>query len=260
MTIVMRCVRGCPLPGQHLPGCADCYCQCHDGDVWGCGWGCQARHEDCTGCKTAPADYGLLCYRCHGLLCDLLGARESPEGPHGFAWIYDWLSENLDPITRPGGDTIRGGGDEAPVPIRLEVLDCQFLITETLRGWMEAAIESVPHACLSGPETMSAGSVTRWMLAHLTILETGSFAADLVSELDEMAGEAHRCAPWRPAPRILSGVVCPWCHVPALRIPGGEVDVRCGHCGACIDRQQYQMWARYLAEQCKPEARKRAAT
>lgn len=174
-----------------------------------------------------------------------MGDREQSEGPHGFGWIYDWLSQNLDPVTNPRRDG-RGSGVDAPVPIRLEVIDVQFMIAETLQGWMEATIEYVPHAQLHGPKVLSAGSITRWLLTHVATVEGADFAGDVVDELDELCGEAHRCAPWRPQNQVLSGVPCPWCHAPALRIRGGEIDVTCGHCGAWIDHKRYAMWAGYL--------------
>lgn len=259
----MRCVRGCPLPGHHIAGCCGCFCPCHEAaETRACevGGGCWNRHDTCTGCAATPAVYGFLCYRCDRLLRDLLGDRESAEGPHGFAWIYEHLGDHLDPIVRGFSGSNRGGGDQAPVPIRLEILDLQFTISELLKLWMDAVIESVPHARLTGPKILTAGAIARWLLAHVTTLEASDFIADMVSELDELAGEAHRCAPWRAGAKVLSGVPCPWCHVTALRIPGGEIDVRCGHCGAWIDHKRYTMWAQYLHDSLPRAAWKRAST
>lgn len=259
----MRCARGCLRPGYHVPGCGGCECACHNNprrrvpcDVGG--GHCNDMHEGCTGCDTAPAEYGLLCARCSRILRDLLGAREAPDGPHGFPWIYDWLGENLDPSTRPKGSDGRGGRHGPPDPIRIEVLDVQALIGESLRGWMEAVIRSVPHARLTGPKQLSVASISSWLLAQIAVVEAAPFVDDVVTTLDEIGGEAHRCAPWRPANHILHGVPCPWCLTHALRIRGGEIDVTCGHCGAWIPHARYRMWETYLADSVSQDARKRA--
>jgi hypothetical protein len=213
------CIRGCLRARNHVTDCPD--------------------REHCRGCLPRSADYGDLCWPCHRRLELMLA---------DFPTVADWLNVHL-----PRGSSRRPKADyqkpkkaeAAPIPIDLDVLDVGETIYASIRGWVDALVDSTS---LTGPADDHLQVLCAYLRTHLTAVECAPFIAPMWDELAWLTSDAHALAPWRPEVRRLDGIPCPECHIAALVIFGGDTDATCTECRHIIPESIYPLWTKVAAE------------
>ena len=215
------CVRGCGIYRQHLDDCDD---------------------DRCRGCLPRRAEHGHLCYPCHRrfelMLTDAAG-------------VWRWLTGNMvagESAARAKDDAAArtGGGDGAPTPVKLEVLDLRDLLAGQLACWADDWAEV--HHVTAPRHSIEADA--EFLLRWLPGLERLDWINDWWQELAETMSQAHALAPWRPAMRRVPGVPCPGCAETNLVIFGGESDITCLSCKIIMTEERFGLWETVLrAEQ-----------
>lgn len=220
MTETKPCVRGCSLYRRHLADCAD--------------------PDACRGCLPRRAEHGHLCWPCHRRLELML--TDAPV-------VYRWLTGNMaagEGAARAKEDhDRRGGGDGAPTPVKLDVLDLRELLGARLALWADDWAE---HHSVTAPRH-GVEADAEFLLRWLPGIERLEWVGDWWEELAETMSDAHALAPWRPTMRRVPGVPCPECQETNLGIFGGESDVTCLSCRTLIRAEHFALWERIITDE-----------
>ena len=258
------CVRGCVRNG-HEPPCS-------------CSLDCPPHTDHCPGCQPAEAEHGHLCRWCHRALTDRLGGREQPDGPHGLAWIWDYLQPLRDPrLTYVGGDVRTSNG--WPVPIAVPVIDLSNDIRDTLASWVADTRERTGMAGPAdvrvftdrrpiGADRMIVRRCAEWLLRNVAVLEGAELTwtvgegddavthtewpvVNAYDELGSLTSRAHALAPWRPRPTLIEGIPCR-CMATALHHYGDGV--LCLACRRGYTLEEYATLTKVLARRFGQDA------
>ena len=227
---MIGCANGCTVARRHLTGCAD--------------------PGECPGCQPRPALAGVVCIGCRAELGRLLA--DAP-------LIYAWLAEHVGRGgSRPPDAMPHAGQVDPPAVIRAEVVDLMNDYRDTLGRYAQ----DMAHRLRAHPvvivrrdvntDTALVAASARWLRNNCPRMseldaaggEGGEFppAVALLAALLDLARTAHRVAPWRPILRRCVGVPCPECHMAALVVHGGEMDVSCQECGLTMTPEVYAVW------------------
>lgn len=225
---ITYCVRGCT--DGHLSDCTE---------------------PDCRGCQPRLAELGLLCRPCHNHLVSLAGPtvpiEDAETGAESVATITAWLATNL-------GQHLRGRSDnggarvesmDRTVDVAVAMSDLQIKLCE----WA-ASFAGRDRLDDTDPDNV-AQQLRRWLWG----LARWEPVGEMIDDLREAIDQAHAVAPWRPRDRRCIGVACPTCRHKTLRIPAGEIDVRCDTCGAVHGRETYDRLTALMAWEAHVEQR-----
>lgn len=216
------CIRGCALRRRHLTDC--------DGTT----------DDTCRGCLPRRAEYGRLCWPCHRRFELMLH-----DAPIAYRWLTGSMSKTSGGID-PNG-RVTGGGDEAPAPLNVDILDVRDLLADRLACWVDDLAED---RNLTGPDTHTVAADAKWLRMWLTTVERLEWVDDWFDELAETLVSAHALAPWRPhGPKRVSGIPCPECAEVNLMIYAGESDVTCRSCGMIILEKHFALWEQIIADE-----------
>ncbi|MFI6909732.1 hypothetical protein ACIBKY_51315 [Nonomuraea sp. NPDC050394] len=151
--------------------------------------------------------------------------------------LQRWLGHHLAPGAGAGPKV--SGSRDAPVPVRIDVIDHQARIGDVLKSWVWLIAE---HRGLTYPAVTTVDEVAPWLERHVDWATTRPWIDDMCAELDELRRVAHRLAPWRVHVVELDGP-CPSCDLRALIRTSGETyiecDVRVGGCSALWTDDEY---------------------
>ncbi|MEU4511703.1 hypothetical protein AB0G05_19605 [Nonomuraea wenchangensis] len=148
-----------------------------------------------------------------------------------------WLGHHIAPGS--GGGVKVSGSREAPVPIRLEVIDHAAHVRHVLQSWAWLIAE---HRGLVYPERVTVEELASWLGRHVGWVAGQGWIADMCDELAGLRRTAHALAPWQVHVQQLVGP-CLNCELRALiRVAGEtyiECDLRVGGCGYLWSTSEY---------------------
>ncbi|MFI6179751.1 hypothetical protein ACIA8R_29700 [Nonomuraea sp. NPDC051191] len=158
-----------------------------------------------------------------------------------------WLSYHVVPGS--GGGPKVSGSREAPVPIRLDVLDHVAHIEHILKSWVWLTAE---HRGLLYPTRMSITALALWLGQDLEWPASRPWVGDMCDEFAGLRRTAHALAPWRVQVDYLTGP-CPSCDLRALIQVAGETyiecDLRAGGCNSLWTGQEYHRRVKEIADE-----------
>lgn len=266
----MDCARGCTQIRYHVVSCpvergaqwafvpaalsdaerelivdADLYAQGKTGDLRHALYALRTtslwRVHDCWGCAPRRARFGVLCARDHNKLVEQLDQ---------LPWIYDWLTQNIEPgsVVQSEARKLRVAG--SPAPGNIAVWDARELLVDVLRD--TAKHVRVRFKLQRSKKQQNVATMSQFLRAWLEkIEEIDDLAVFVVDAVDSIVTQARRVAPWDAKPRRLEGVPCPECEAQTLVIPPGTVDARCTNreCGYLLKEKDLDFWVHLLVQQ-----------
>ncbi|WP_155127344.1 hypothetical protein [[Actinomadura] parvosata] len=140
------------------------------------------------------------------------------------------------------------GSRDAPVPVRLNVLDHVAHIQHILKSWAWLIAQ---QRGLEYPSRMSVTALALWLARDLTWPAGRPWIADMCDELAGLRRTAHGLAPWQVQVDYLTGP-CPSCDLRALARVAGETyiecDLRLGGCSSLWTDQEYHRQVAEITE------------
>jgi hypothetical protein len=121
-----------------------------------------------------------------------------------------WLSHHVAPGT--GGGVKVSGSREAPVPVRLEVIDHAAHMRHLLQSWAWLICE---HRGLVYPERVTVADLSSWLGRHVEWAAGRPWVSDMCEELAGLRRTTHALAPWQVQVDLLLGrarlaICAPW--------------------------------------------------
>jgi hypothetical protein len=157
-----------------------------------------------------------------------------------------WLGHHVAPGT--GGGVKVSGSREAPVPVRLEVIDHAAHLRHVLTSWAWLIAE---HRGLTYLERVTVADLAVWLGRHVAWAAGQGWIGDMCDELAGLRRTAHGLAPWQVQVDYLTGP-CPSCDLRALARVAGETyiecDLRLGGCSGLWTDQEYHRQVAEITE------------
>jgi hypothetical protein len=148
-----------------------------------------------------------------------------------------WLSHHVAPGA--GGGAKVSGSRDAPIPVRLEVIDHAAHMQHVLKAWAWLIAE---HRGLVYPERANVSDLALWLVRHVGWAAGQGWISDMCEELAGLRRTTHALAPWQVQVDELLGP-CLTCDLRALIQVAGETyiecDLRVGCCGSLWSSEEY---------------------
>ncbi|HLS02410.1 MAG TPA: hypothetical protein VK054_10605 [Beutenbergiaceae bacterium] len=245
-----NCAAGCTSRNRHNPEC-------------------QAQEVGCTGCRPRPAEYGLLCRRCHFQLSENL--IDAPG-------LIKHLRAQIFPSNQTTTDTpFITGTKTPPAPADLSAIDAADELHATLISWALLVQEEHPAGLrgptMTGTQWASADRpigahtraditpVTQWLLTHLQWIEKQDWAGEIATDLQNHRNTALARWPLETRPRPVTVIPCPACDRLSLIYQPpttwrAQAIVQCARteCSTQIDEKHWAHYARVIEQDAKEKA------
>lgn len=222
---------------------------------------CVGRHPNIPDDQYPPREVGLLCHDCY---------RRLRHNVTHLPALVTWLEVNIAAGSSSALDDQRvtGGGDDAPIPLRLDVLDLTGpyapdpgllsrdvqleqqgdpSILDCAGSWALLVNEEHKTALPTGRDLTS---LTGYLAANLLWIADQLWVDEFCEEIASILRRASRVAPWRPERRRVKDEACDQCGMRALITHVAEgvtvCDRRTGGCGHRRPVTDYAFNARHL--------------
>jgi hypothetical protein len=214
---------------------------------------CVGHHTE----TAVEATAGHVCSGCRDKLSNAFALMPS---------VAVWIGVNLE--RGPAiGERISGGGDEAPVPIRLDVLDLVGPASDdtvhdeyhdqtgapNLLAVMVTWAQLVAEEREMAPPKDDLASICGWMHSQVDWITKQPWVDDLLWDCHRLLTACRRVAPWEPELLRDHQEACEACGVKALvqHVAAGKVrcEARFGGCGKERKVTEYEWNTRHLRNQ-----------